>query len=254
MEFTRSTPSLKNLDIHFNKDGWGPVSGDKSLFFFGVPYANFDKKDKIGRPADFAAQGSSNYLRQHKRREEHGTPDLSYRFDAVEDSTFQLVDTAKTGSKMKTGTRAKSGPPPFLAGCCPFYLLRDFLLSPFMQASLLLFFAAMQHCPLCFFPRSVVAGSSEIPDNPSPFFCSFSLYVCGRSEAPGQPNAAGPWRQRWLPCIARPIRAERRYVPQSCSRQLHEGKAGIPRKETGPQDGPHSVLDRWRRLGCRRGD
>lgn len=105
MDFSaqRITGSLQNLDINFNKDGWGPVGGEKSSSFFGIPYAHFDKKDKIGRPADFTVQGSSAFPRQHfqKRREEHGATDFSYRYDAVEDSTFQLVDTTKAGSKTK---------------------------------------------------------------------------------------------------------------------------------------------------------
>eukprot|EP00981_Chlorochromonas_danica_P016285 scaffold16511_cov318-Ochromonas_danica.AAC.1 len=115
MEFVglKTKSGLENLEIHFNKDGWGPLGGEKSFSassLFGVPYAHFDKKDKIGRPADFtASQGSSQYgSRQHyqKRREEHAGTDFSYRFDAVEDSTFQLVDTTKTGSKAKhTGKR-----------------------------------------------------------------------------------------------------------------------------------------------------
>jgi hypothetical protein len=97
--------SLQNLDINFNKDGWGPIIGEKSSSsFFGVPYSHFDKKEKLGRPADFTAQSASAYPRQHyprRRDETFGATGFSHCFDAVEDSTFQLVDTVKGVSKGK---------------------------------------------------------------------------------------------------------------------------------------------------------
>lgn len=93
--------NLLDIDIHFNSDGWGPISGSSLPFFQGVPYAHFDKKEKIGRPADFVSQTQNTY--QRHRRFDNYLNDFAYRHDAVEDSTFQLVDTAKTFNKAKTG-------------------------------------------------------------------------------------------------------------------------------------------------------
>lgn len=103
MNFTqRSSLSISNLNISFNPDGWGPINGDKILAFDEVPYAHFDKKDKLGRPADFVQATQSNYARPYQRRREEATStDFSYKHDAAEDSTFQLVDTSKTQSKSK---------------------------------------------------------------------------------------------------------------------------------------------------------
>ncbi len=99
-----SNPTLFNLDIHFNADGWGPVAGEKIPAFIGVPYAHFDKKDKIGRAADFVSQNYQNQRQQRRRYDDMAT-DFAYRYDAAEDSTFQLVDTVKTvrknGGKLK---------------------------------------------------------------------------------------------------------------------------------------------------------
>lgn len=107
MEFTRfSQMSIHDLNINFNADGWGPINGEKIVNFDEVPYAHFDKKDKCGRTADFVQQNNqSGYQRPHyqqKRRDEYAAAtDFSYKHDAVEDSTFQLVDTSKTQSKNK---------------------------------------------------------------------------------------------------------------------------------------------------------
>lgn len=99
---------FEDMDISFNGDGWGPVSGDKSVVFHGVPYAHFDKKDKCWRPADFAQQQQqiqNQQQRQYRyRREENvGNTEFAYKHDAVEDSTFQLVDSTKTTTKKFTG-------------------------------------------------------------------------------------------------------------------------------------------------------
>lgn len=44
---------LSNIDIHFNPNGWGPIAGEKLPIFEGVPYAHFDKKERLNRAADF---------------------------------------------------------------------------------------------------------------------------------------------------------------------------------------------------------
>lgn len=107
MDFFASSSFAKSIDgleLHFNADGWGPVNGEKVSTFDEVPYAHFDKKDKCYRVADFS---QNSYGQQYQRpfpryrRDEMGNVDFSYKHDAVEDSTFQLVDTSKTQAKSK---------------------------------------------------------------------------------------------------------------------------------------------------------
>eukprot|EP01036_Dinobryon_divergens_P028544 gene28544-37502_t len=107
---TSNLNDISNLRINFNPDGWGPISGEKAApLSQQVPYAHFDKKDKVGRTADFVfqqyqqqqqSQNQNSYfaqkqLYQARRREEQlaalGTTDFSYKHDAAEDSTFQLI-------------------------------------------------------------------------------------------------------------------------------------------------------------------
>jgi hypothetical protein len=96
---------FEDMDISFNIDGWGPVSGDKTLFN-GIPYAHFDKKDKCSRPADFTQQQQQQQQRQYNRYRRDdgvGNSEFAYKHDAVEDSTFQLVDSTKTTVKKYSG-------------------------------------------------------------------------------------------------------------------------------------------------------
>lgn len=81
-------------ELVFNKDGWGPVNGVALEAFSDVPYAHFDKKERINRAADL---GTSTYQRQYLRRGRDGeaNTEFAYKHDNVEDSSFQLVDTAK---------------------------------------------------------------------------------------------------------------------------------------------------------------
>lgn len=106
LSLTESEPSIENLDIHFNPEGWGPMSSDKQDLFGDVPYTHFDKKDRLGRHADFVMSSYSNYQQKsahyQKRRDEYfQNNDFSFKHDAAEDSSFQLVDTAKAQSKNK---------------------------------------------------------------------------------------------------------------------------------------------------------
>ena len=106
MNFFGSSSSIEDFEVNFNTDGWGPVSGRKIAAFEEVPYAHFDKKEKVGRPADFA-QTQAQHQRPHQRyrRGDDGTgnADFVYRHDAQEDSTFQLVDSTKAVSKKING-------------------------------------------------------------------------------------------------------------------------------------------------------
>eukprot|EP01038_Epipyxis_sp_PR26KG_P005006 gene5006-6992_t len=103
MNFILENRSIKDLNIQFNADGWGPINGDKLSAFEDVPYAHFDKKDKCFRSADFVGLQQYNNQRsqypKYYRREEQGNADFSFRHDSVEDSTFQLVDSSKTQAK-----------------------------------------------------------------------------------------------------------------------------------------------------------
>eukprot|EP01035_Chromulina_nebulosa_P017370 gene17370-22918_t len=92
--------SIVDLDISYNSNGWGPVSGERIPVFGEIPYAHFDKKDKIGRPSDFTQSNQYVKYQQKGYRKDDGNvanAEFAYRHDALEDSTFQLVDnTAKT--------------------------------------------------------------------------------------------------------------------------------------------------------------
>ncbi len=108
LSLTQTETSIENLDIHFNPDGWGPVAGEKLDIFGDVPYSHFDKKDKLGRHADFVISSYPSYNQKttsyQKRRDDYfQNNDFSFKHDAAEDSTFQLVDTSKTQSKNKFG-------------------------------------------------------------------------------------------------------------------------------------------------------
>ena len=108
LSLTQAETSIENLDIHFNPDGWGPVAGEKLDIFGDVPYSHFDKKDKLGRHADFVISSYPSYNQKttsyQKRRDDYfQNNDFSFKHDAAEDSTFQLVDTSKTQSKNKFG-------------------------------------------------------------------------------------------------------------------------------------------------------
>lgn len=118
-EFSIQTPDYKSMDFAFhslgeikdltagleineNVDGWGPVAGTPLLAFDEVPYAHFDKKERCCRPADFTQNAyfsqRANY-REFRNRGGDGNAEFTYRHDAAEDLTFQLVDTSKTQSK-----------------------------------------------------------------------------------------------------------------------------------------------------------
>jgi translation initiation factor 3 subunit D len=77
--------------VDVNADGWGPTRLPEQ--FLNVPYAPFNKGDKLGKAADFV----SNYVQRGGRRDPSGVnAEFQYKHDADEDATFQLVDTAKT--------------------------------------------------------------------------------------------------------------------------------------------------------------
>eukprot|EP00597_Dinobryon_sp_UTEXLB2267_P016926 CAMPEP_0201109842 /NCGR_PEP_ID=MMETSP0812-20130820/67985_1 /ASSEMBLY_ACC=CAM_ASM_000668 /TAXON_ID=98059 /ORGANISM="Dinobryon sp., Strain UTEXLB2267" /LENGTH=603 /DNA_ID=CAMNT_0047372013 /DNA_START=11 /DNA_END=1822 /DNA_ORIENTATION=+ len=115
MEFANNH-QITDLRINFNSEGWGPTSGERlAQLLEQVPYAHFDKKEKVGRTADFVfqqfqqqSQSQGSFISQKqmhyaRKREEHlaaiGTTDFSYKHDAIEDSTFQLVDSTKLQSR-----------------------------------------------------------------------------------------------------------------------------------------------------------
>ncbi len=95
----RSSATLADMDIQFNPDGWGPVVGGRLPIFEGVPFAHFDKKDRLVRPADFLTlNGPATNVKTRRV----GT-DFAYTHDAAEENTFQLVDTSRALNKFKTG-------------------------------------------------------------------------------------------------------------------------------------------------------
>lgn len=105
MNFFGSKSSIEEFEVSFNMEGWGPVSGKKIQAFEDVPYAHFDKKEKTNRIADFGQQQQQYQRPQRFRRGDDavGNVDFVYKHDAQEDSTFQLVDSAKTATKKTNG-------------------------------------------------------------------------------------------------------------------------------------------------------
>jgi len=91
--------------IFLNSQGWGPPSTCLPEQFVHLPYAPFGKDDKLGRAADFAAplyyqqNKFSKARRQMTMNEDRANEEFQYKFDAIEDSLFELVDTAKTTKK-----------------------------------------------------------------------------------------------------------------------------------------------------------
>jgi translation initiation factor 3 subunit D len=85
-----------------NAISWGPPSEEDlanpnapSSKFSLLPYAPFGRGDRLGRVADFT--GRSNQYNNHRqgRPARDDNEEFQYKVDAQEESTFQLVDTAK---------------------------------------------------------------------------------------------------------------------------------------------------------------
>uniref|UniRef100_M4BKF1 Eukaryotic translation initiation factor 3 subunit D n=1 Tax=Hyaloperonospora arabidopsidis (strain Emoy2) TaxID=559515 RepID=M4BKF1_HYAAE len=90
--------SYETPRVDVNAAGWGPTVLPEQ--FLNVPYAPFNKGDKLGKAADFV----SNYAPRGGRyiRDPSGVnAEFQYKHDSKEDATFQLVDTSK-------GTRPKN--------------------------------------------------------------------------------------------------------------------------------------------------
>ena len=105
---------LEGLEINENVGGWGPIAGQPLNAFDEVPYAHFDKKERCGRPADFSHMPSyysqrMNY-RDYRSRGGDGNAEFTYKHDAAEDSTFQLVDTSKPVGGGRGGGRGGRKP------------------------------------------------------------------------------------------------------------------------------------------------
>jgi translation initiation factor 3 subunit D len=81
-------------EIEDNTSGWGPLSVPKD--FEDVPFAPFSKAEKIGRCADFTAQGRS-YAAQRsygRHRDENAAVETVFNFQGDDHETdFHLVDS-----------------------------------------------------------------------------------------------------------------------------------------------------------------
>ncbi|RLN90192.1 hypothetical protein BBJ28_00001877 [Nothophytophthora sp. Chile5] len=95
--------SYETPNVDVNASGWGPTVLPEQ--FLNIPYAPFNKGDKLGKAADFV----SNYAPRGGRytRDPSGVnAEFQYKHDSKEDATFQLVDTSK-GSRPKTEDRLR---------------------------------------------------------------------------------------------------------------------------------------------------
>mmetsp|Transcript_38000 Transcript_38000/g.49199 ORF Transcript_38000/g.49199 Transcript_38000/m.49199 type:complete len:574 (+) Transcript_38000:24-1745(+) len=103
--------SFARPQVFVNTSGWGPSADNVPEQFADLPFAPFGKGDlgKGFRVADFTGGGAGSAFpaRQHKYRqrgdESIQNKDLQYKHDTAEDSTFNLVDTAKTSTKKFSG-------------------------------------------------------------------------------------------------------------------------------------------------------
>lgn len=118
MQFVESRENAKDtfpdLDVTFSEEAWGPISGAGLLSSLGsVAYAHFDKKERCYRIADFTLNPANMRFQPKPRRfdENMQNADFTYRHDAVEDSSFQLVDTSKAQSRSKFGVVRKTWAP-----------------------------------------------------------------------------------------------------------------------------------------------
>ncbi|CAI6000084.1 unnamed protein product [Closterium sp. NIES-64] len=84
-----------------NPDGWGPTTLPEQ--FKDVPYAPFNKGDRVGRAADWTSQGYRRYDRDRQGGAGGVNAAFSFFQDQDEDS-FQLVDT-KPVQKPRYGPR-----------------------------------------------------------------------------------------------------------------------------------------------------
>jgi len=101
--------SILGLETHFNPTGWGPRNGEPLQAFKDIPYAHFDKKERTWRSADFSLLGQAfnqktTYSNRYTKKDDMSSSnaDFVYRHDAVEDQSFQLVDTSKLQNKKFT--------------------------------------------------------------------------------------------------------------------------------------------------------
>lgn len=85
--------SYQTPHVDVNGNGWGPTTLPEQ--FLNVPYAPFNKGDKLGKAADFVSTFAPRGSR-FARDPSGVNVEFQYKHDAVEDATFQLVDTAKT--------------------------------------------------------------------------------------------------------------------------------------------------------------
>jgi translation initiation factor 3 subunit D len=90
-----------------NPTSWGPPSeADTSnpnaphSKFLLLPYAPFGRSDRLGRCADFTGRSTNSQRVQQPRRGADNNEEFQYKVDSVEESSFQLVDTSKSGVAM----------------------------------------------------------------------------------------------------------------------------------------------------------
>ncbi|KID99398.1 eukaryotic translation initiation factor 3, partial [Metarhizium majus ARSEF 297] len=94
-------------------DGWGPsVTSETTLN--GVPYAPFSKGDKLGRMADWTAEGKdrdrgrSQYNRNYRDQQAYGASHaITFNAPPAEDeSTFSIVSNTRDSTKSRYGRGA----------------------------------------------------------------------------------------------------------------------------------------------------
>ena len=91
-------------DLPDNSDGWGPTT--EPTRFNNVPYAPFNKGDRLGRCCDWTQQWNKQFQRGYGKRDSGGgVINAVFNYHADGDDDFHVVDT-------RTFQKPRFRPPP----------------------------------------------------------------------------------------------------------------------------------------------
>lgn len=92
---------MSNFNLKFtpNTSSWGPIQGDEIKELGQITYAHYDKKERKFPAGDFSPAMSMGQKQGTRRRGDDNTTEFTFKFDAAEESSFQLVDSSKTAAR-----------------------------------------------------------------------------------------------------------------------------------------------------------
>lgn len=86
-----------------NPSSWGPLPGEDIKEVGNITYAHFDKKERKFPAGDFSPAMSNLQKQVLRRRADDNTTEFTFRHDAAEENSFQLVDTSKSAVRKTKG-------------------------------------------------------------------------------------------------------------------------------------------------------